>query len=71
MIDIAGRRGVAPAQIALAWVLSKPAVVSPIVGATKAQHLADAIAAVDLRLDDNEIASLEKEYQPHGVVGFA
>ena len=70
VIDIAGRRGVAPAQIALAWVLSKPAVVSPIVGATKAQHLTDAIAALDLRLDDAEIASLEKDYQPHGVVGF-
>lgn len=70
VIDIAGRRGVAPAQVALAWVLSKPAVVSPIVGATKAHHLADAIAAVDLRLDDAEISSLEKDYQPHGVVGF-
>ena len=70
VIDIASRRGVAPAQIALAWVLSKPAVVSPIVGATKAQHLTDAIAALDLRLDDAEIASLEKDYQPHRVVGF-
>jgi aryl-alcohol dehydrogenase (NADP+) len=70
VIDIAGRRGVAPAQVALAWVLSKPAVVSPIVGATKAQHLSDAVAALELRLDDAEIASLEKDYQPHGVVGF-
>src|ERR1017187_3184612 len=70
VIDIASRRGVAPAQIALAWVLSKAAVVSPIVGATKAQHLTDAIAALDLRLDDAEIASLEKDYQPHRVVGF-
>ncbi len=70
VIDIASRRGVAPAQIALAWVLSNPAVVSPIVGATKAQHLTDAIAALDLRLDDAEIASLEKDYQPHRVVGF-
>src|SRR5665213_1346700 len=70
VIDIAGRRGVTPAQVALAWVLSKPAVVSPIVGATKAQHLTDAIAAVDLRLDDAEIASLERDYQPHRTVGF-
>src|ERR1019366_10384400 len=70
VIDIASRRGVAPAQIALAWVLSKDAVVSPIVGATKAQHLTDAIAALDLRLEDAEIASLEKDYQPHRVVGF-
>jgi aryl-alcohol dehydrogenase-like predicted oxidoreductase len=70
VIDIAGRRGVAPAQVALAWVLSKPAVTSPIVGATKAQHLTDAIAAVDLHLDDAEIASLEKDYLPHRTVGF-
>jgi aryl-alcohol dehydrogenase-like predicted oxidoreductase len=71
VIDIAGRRGVTPAQVALAWVLSKPAVVSPIVGATKAQHLSDAVAAVELRLDDAEIASLERDYQPHNVVGFS
>jgi aryl-alcohol dehydrogenase (NADP+) len=70
VIDIAGRRGVAPAQVALAWVLSKPAVASPIIGATKTQHLSDAIAATELRLDDAEIASLEKDYQPHGIVGF-
>jgi aryl-alcohol dehydrogenase-like predicted oxidoreductase len=68
--DIAERRGVTPAQVALAWVLSKPEVDAPIVGATKAHHLADAVAAVDLRLDDAEIESLEKGYQPHRVVGF-
>jgi aryl-alcohol dehydrogenase (NADP+) len=70
VINAAGRRGVSPAQIALAWVLSKPGVDSPIVGATKEHHLADAVAAVDLRLDPSEIEELESNYKPHGVVGF-
>jgi len=70
VIDIAHDRGVTPAQIALAWVLSNPAVNSPIVGATKAQHLQDAVAAVDLRLDDGEIQRLEEQYRPHGTLGF-
>ena len=71
VIDVAAQRGVAPAQVALAWILSKPGVSSPIVGATKSDHLSDALAAVDLRLDESEIATLEKEYRPHGVVGFS
>jgi aryl-alcohol dehydrogenase (NADP+) len=70
VIDVANQRGVTPAQVALAWVLSKPGIDSPIVGATKALHLADAIAAVDLRLDSSEIEALEKNYKPHGVAGF-
>jgi 1-deoxyxylulose-5-phosphate synthase len=70
VIDIAQQRGVAPAQIALAWVLTNPVVSSPIVGATKAQHLSDAVAAVDLTLDSSEIERLEKDYRPHGIVGF-
>lgn len=70
VIDIATKRGVTPAQIALAWVLSKPAVSSPIVGATKAHHLSDAVAALDVQLDEAEISLLESSYQPHGVVGF-
>jgi aryl-alcohol dehydrogenase (NADP+) len=71
VIDVAARRGVSPAQVALAWVLSKPGVDSPIVGATKEHHLADAVAAVDLRLDASEFEELESNYKPHGVVGFA
>jgi len=71
VIDVAQQRGVPPAQIALAWVLSKPAVTSPIVGATKPEHLSDAIAAVDLRLDGAEVERLEKEYRPHTTLGFA
>ncbi|HEY5104041.1 MAG TPA: aldo/keto reductase [Acidimicrobiales bacterium] len=70
VIDIATKRGVAPAQIALAWVLSKPAVSSPIVGATKSHHLSDAVAALEVQLDEAEISLLESNYQPHGVVGF-
>ena len=68
-MDVAQQRGVPPAQIALAWVLSKPAVTSPIVGATKPEHLADAVAAVDLRLDSAEVDRLEKEYRPHPTLG--
>jgi aryl-alcohol dehydrogenase-like predicted oxidoreductase len=68
--EIAAERGVARAQVALAWVLSKPVVSAPIVGVTKEAHLDDAVAAVDLRLTDEEIARLEEPYTPHAVVGF-
>jgi aryl-alcohol dehydrogenase (NADP+) len=70
VLALAAKRGVSPAQIALAWVLKNPAVASPIVGATKPEHLRDAVAAVDLVLSDDEITALEEMYQPHGVVGF-
>jgi 1-deoxyxylulose-5-phosphate synthase len=68
--EIAARRAVSPAQVALAWLLSKPVVTAPIVGATKSQHLADAFAAVDLVLDVSDVAFLEEPYVPHKVVGF-
>ena len=68
--EIAAGRGVARAQVALAWVLAKPVVTAPIVGVTKESHLDDAVAAVDLRLTDEEIARLEEPYTPHAVVGF-
>ena len=58
------------AKIAMAWVLSKPVVAAPIVGATKLSHLEDAVAAVDVRLDDDAIRRLEEPYAPHAVVGF-
>jgi aryl-alcohol dehydrogenase-like predicted oxidoreductase len=63
--EIARARGVPPAQIAMAWVLSRPAITSPIVGATRPQHLEDAIAALSIKLSDEEIARLEELYQPH------
>jgi aryl-alcohol dehydrogenase-like predicted oxidoreductase len=68
--EIARERGVAHAQVALAWVLAKPVVTAPIVGVTKEAHLDDAVAAVDLQLTDDEIARLEEPYVPHPVVGF-
>ncbi|MEU2349405.1 aldo/keto reductase [Modestobacter sp. NPDC049651] len=68
--EVADARGVARAQVALAWVLSKPVVTAPIVGVTKEHHLDDAVAAVGLTLTPEEIARLEEPYTPHGVVGF-
>ena len=70
VLEIARNRGVAPAQVAMAWVLSKAVVTSPIVGATKAHHLDDAVAAVDVVLSDTEIALLEEPYEPRRQVGF-
>ncbi|MEA9390784.1 aldo/keto reductase [Acerihabitans sp. TG2] len=67
---IAERRGVSRAQVALAWVLSKPAVTTPIVGASRAEQLADVVAAVELRLEAQEIAELESSYTPHYPAGF-
>jgi aryl-alcohol dehydrogenase-like predicted oxidoreductase len=68
--QVADQRGVPRAQVALAWLLSKSAITAPIVGATKPQHLADAAAAVALRLTTEEIVSLEEPYRPHPVLGF-
>jgi aryl-alcohol dehydrogenase-like predicted oxidoreductase len=68
--QISEQRGASRVSVALAWMLSKPAITSPIVGATKPHHLADAVAAVSLRLTPDEIAALEKPYAPHPVLGF-
>jgi 1-deoxyxylulose-5-phosphate synthase len=67
--EVAAERGVPPAQVALAWLLHKPAVTAPIVGATKVEHLTDALAAEQLTLSDEEIARLEEPYAPHPVLG--
>jgi len=67
--EVAAERGVPPAQVALAWLLHKPAVTAPIVGATKVEHLNDALAAEQLALSDEEIARLEEPYAPHPVLG--
>jgi aryl-alcohol dehydrogenase (NADP+) len=68
---VADARGISRAQVALAWVLQQPAVTSPIVGATKAHHLDDAVAALDVTLTADELAALEAPYNPHPVAGFA
>ena len=68
--SIAQERGVSRAQIALAWLLSKPVVSAPIIGASRHEHLEDAVAAVDLELTPEEIAELETAYVPHHVTGF-
>ncbi len=68
---VAKDRGVPPAHVALAWLLSKPTVGSPIIGATKAHHISDAVAAVQFKLTPDEIQAIEKDYQPHPVSGHA
>ncbi len=65
---VAGERGVPPAQVALAWLLHKPAITAPIVGATKLRHVEDALAALELALSDDEIARLEAPYVPYRVL---
>jgi aryl-alcohol dehydrogenase-like predicted oxidoreductase len=69
--EVAAERGVPAAQIALAWLLHKPGVTAPIVGATKVEHLEDALAAEQLRLSEDEIARLEEPYWPHRVIGHS
>jgi len=67
--EVAAGRGVPPAQVALAWLLQKPGVTAPIVGATRESHLADALAAEELSLTDDEVQRLEELYVPHPVLG--
>ena len=67
---VAAARGVSRGQVALAWLLAKPVITAPIVGATKLHHLNEAIASVNVELSAEEIASLEEPYMPHQVVGF-
>ena len=68
--EVARKRGVSLAEVALAWVLAKPEVSAPIVGASKASHLDDALKALELKLGAEEIARLEEPYAPHAVVGI-
>jgi 1-deoxyxylulose-5-phosphate synthase len=69
--EVAAERGVPQAQVALAWLLHKPGVTAPIVGATKLPHVEDALAAAELTLSDDEIRRLEEPYVPHPVSGIA
>ena len=69
--ELAAKYNVPRARIAIAWMLSKPAITSPIIGASKPHHLEDAVAAVDLNLSDEDIAALEAPYAPHPIAGFS
>jgi aryl-alcohol dehydrogenase (NADP+) len=69
--EIARRRGVSSAQIALAWLLHQPGVTAPIIGASKMNHLEEAIAALEIDLSEEEITALEELYQPHRVLGHS
>jgi aryl-alcohol dehydrogenase-like predicted oxidoreductase len=69
LVEVAADRDAPPAQVALAWLLHKPGVTAPIVGATRLEHLDDALAATDLALTPGEIARLEEPYRPHPVLG--
>ncbi len=69
--EVAAARGTPPAQVALAWMLSKPAITAPIVGASKPHHLKDALAALTIQLSYEEIKRLEELYEPHPVLGHA
>jgi aryl-alcohol dehydrogenase-like predicted oxidoreductase len=69
--QIANRRGLPNAQIALAWLLHQPGVTAPIVGASKMHHLDDAVAALDVKLDAEELKALAEPYQPHPVLGHS
>lgn len=69
--EVAASRGVPMAQVAMAWILSKAVITAPIIGATKAHHLVDAAASLDITLSAAEIASLEEVYYPHTVLGYS
>jgi 1-deoxyxylulose-5-phosphate synthase len=69
--EVAKKRGVPNAQVALAWVLAQPGVTSPIIGASKISHLDDAIAALELKLGETELKALSEPYQPHPVLGHS
>ncbi len=68
--EIANKRGVQNAQVALAWILGKPGVSSPIIGASKMEHLDQALDALKIHLDEGEMQALEQPYEPHPVLGF-
>lgn len=69
--EIASARGIPPARVALAWMLGKPGITAPIIGATKTHHLGDAVEALSLDLSSDEVARLEEPYQPHAVLGIS
>jgi aryl-alcohol dehydrogenase (NADP+) len=71
LTEIAQARGVKNAQVALAWILSRPGISAPIIGASKAYQLEDALAALDISLTEEEIKKLDEPYEPHPVLGHS
>jgi aryl-alcohol dehydrogenase (NADP+) len=71
VVDLATQRGVRPAQIALAWILNRPGITAPIVGASKQSHLDDALGALDIQLSTEDFHYLEEPYQPHKILGHS
>jgi len=69
--EMAQKRGISNAQIALAWLLQQPGVTAPIIGASKMQHLEEAVAALKVKLEDNELKRLAEPYTPHGILGHS
>ena len=69
LVDIAREKGVTPAQVALAWILSKDAITTPIVGISKMEHLEQAVAALEIELSMEKVAYLEELYQPRNLIG--
>lgn len=69
--EMATQKGLPMATVAMAWLLSKPGVTAPIVGASKAKHLDDAVAALEVKLAPDEVKALEEAYIPHPVLGFS
>jgi aryl-alcohol dehydrogenase-like predicted oxidoreductase len=69
--EVAQERGVSASQIALAWLLNKPHITAPIIGATKMEHLEQAIAALEIKLSAEEVQRLEEPYKPHPVLGHS
>ena len=70
-MEVATRLGCKPTQVALAWLLSRPGVAAPIIGATKMSHLEDAVGALDVKLSPEDAAYLEEPYMPHPVLGHS
>ena len=71
VVEVAKKHGTSPIQIALAWILRQPGVTAPIIGASKMNHLEEAVAALNIELDDEECAYLEELYQPRPTLGHS
>ena len=69
--EVAKQRGVSASQVALAWLLNKPHITAPIIGATKMDHLNQAITALDIQLSEDEVKQLEEHYKPHPILGHS